>query len=105
MIAIVIMLQLVQELRDEVRQWEGKCSTLSVELASVKSHIQEGNYKIDHFNEVKRLESCTFTMGCTLVQLDTNARDLSSYVCIHSIVYCSCRSECTVLRDCWDVQG
>ena len=36
------------------RQLEAQCSQLTQELAQSRTHVQEGNYKIDNFDAVKR---------------------------------------------------
>ena len=45
---------MVEEERERSRQLEQQLSSVRTELGSVKMRVQEGNYKIDHFDGVKR---------------------------------------------------
>ena len=39
-----------------MKQLESRCSQLTRELAQTRTLVQEGNYKIDNFDAVKRYE-------------------------------------------------
>ena len=41
-------------MREEKAQVESRCSSLAEELASVRALVQEGNYKINNFDALKK---------------------------------------------------
>lgn len=41
-------------MREEKAEVESRCCSLSEQLASMKSLVQEGNYKINNFDAVKQ---------------------------------------------------
>ena len=43
---------------EQVARLETRCSQLSRELSHVHSQVEQGNYRIEHFDAMIRLEEC-----------------------------------------------
>ena len=54
-------------LKDEqLAQMEAQCSQLSRELSHVRSHLEQGHYRIEHLDTMRQYEVCVCVCVCVV---------------------------------------
>ena len=53
-VCVLLYLQSLALRDDQLVQLEAQCSQLSRELSHVRSHVEQGNYRIEHFDAMRQ---------------------------------------------------